>query len=108
MVFFQKSFRNSRYDHVTMMHEKIYFILVYTSPRLGLHSAKRVCIRSFSGPYFPTFGPHSRISERYEVSLRIQPECGKIWTRKTPNTDTVTHDSVTSRASYKGFNQLQF
>ena len=24
----------------------------------------------------------------YSVNLRIQSECGKIWTRKTPNTDT--------------------
>ena len=27
-------------------------------------------------------------TERYLVSLRIQCEYGKIWTRKTPNTDT--------------------
>ena len=32
----------------------------------------------FSGPYFPAF----------EVSLRIQSECGKMRTRKTTNTDT--------------------
>ena len=31
----------------------------------------------FSGPHFPSFG----------VSLRIQSECGKIRTRKTPNKD---------------------
>ena len=31
-----------------------------------------------SGPYFPAFGLNT---ERYEVSLRIQSECGKIWTR---------------------------
>ena len=33
----------------------------------------------FSGPYFPAFG---LITERYEVSLRIQSECRKIQTRK--------------------------
>ena len=33
----------------------------------------------FSGPYFPAFGLNT---ERYEVSLRIQSECGKIRTRK--------------------------
>ena len=33
----------------------------------------------FSGPCFPAFGLNE---ERYSVSLRIQSECGKIWTRK--------------------------
>ena len=46
---------------------------------------KSVQIRSFSGPYFPTFGLNS---ERYGVSLRIQSECGKMRKRITPNTDT--------------------
>ena len=32
-----------------------------------------------SGPYFPVFGLNT---ERYGVSLRIQSECWKIWTRK--------------------------
>ena len=49
-----------------------------------LHCVKSVLIRSFSGLYFPAFG---LITERYGVSLRIQSECGKIRTRKTPNTD---------------------
>ena len=34
---------------------------------------KSVRIRSFSAPYFPAFG------------LKIQPECGKIRTRKIMN-----------------------
>ena len=34
---------------------------------------------------FPAFGLNT---ERYGVSLRIQSECGKIWARITPNTDT--------------------
>ena len=42
-------------------------------------------IRSFSGPYFPTFGLNTK---RYGVSLHIQYECGKLRTRKTPNADT--------------------
>ena len=45
---------------------------------------KSVRIWSYSGPYFPTFGLNT---ERYSISLRIQSECGKIKTRKTPNTD---------------------
>ena len=49
------------------------------------HCVKSVCIRSYSGPYFPAYGPNT---ERYGVSLRIHSECGKIWTRITPNTDT--------------------
>ena len=45
---------------------------------------KSVRIRRFSGPYSPAFGLNT---ERYSVSLRIKSECGKIRTRKTPNTD---------------------
>ena len=46
---------------------------------------KSVHIWSFSDPYFPAFGLNT---ERYSVFLRLQSECGKIRTRKTPNTDT--------------------
>ena len=54
--------------------------------KLVIHARclKNVRIRSFSGPYFPTLELNR---EKYSVSLRIQPECGKIRTRKTPNTD---------------------
>ena len=52
---------------------------------LDIHCIQSARIRSFSGPYFPSFGPHT---ERYEVSLCIQSECGKKRTRKSPNTDT--------------------
>ena len=48
------------------------------------HCVKSVLIRSFSGPLFPAFGLNT---ERYSASLLILPECGKIRTRKTPNTD---------------------
>ena len=50
------------------------------------HCVKSVRIWSYSGPYFPAFRLNT---ERYEVSLRIQFECGKIWTRITPYTDTL-------------------
>ena len=43
------------------------------------------CIRSFSGPYFPSFRMNT---ERYGISLRIQKKCEKIRTRKNPNTNT--------------------
>ena len=49
------------------------------------HCVKSVGIRSFSGPYFPAFGLNL---ERYGVSVHIQAECWKIWTRKSPNTDS--------------------
>ena len=49
------------------------------------HCVKSVRIRSFSGLYFPTFGLNT---DRCSVSLRIQSECVKGLTRKTPNTDT--------------------
>ena len=48
-------------------------------------SVKIVRIRSYSGPYFPAFGLNT---ERCGVSLRIQSECGKMGTRRSPNTDT--------------------
>ena len=49
------------------------------------HCVKSVHIRSYSGPYLPTFELNS---ERYRVSLCIQSECRKIRTRRTPNRDT--------------------
>ena len=40
-------------------------------------------------PYSELFwSAFSRIRTEYSVSLRIQSECGKIWTRISPNTDT--------------------
>ena len=51
------------------------------------HCAKSVHIWSYScsGPHFPAFRLNT---ERYRVPLRIQSECGKMWTRITSNTDT--------------------
>ena len=50
-----------------------------------LQCVKSVRIRSYSGPYFPTFGLNM---ERFRVFLCIQSECEKMRTRITPNTDT--------------------
>ena len=50
---------------------------------------KSVRFQSFPGLYFHKFGLNTEI---YSVNLRIPSECGKIRTRKTPNTDT--YDAV--------------
>ena len=42
-----------------------------------IHCMESVSIKSFSGPYFPTFGLS------IWVSLRKQSECREIWNRKT-------------------------
>ena len=52
---------------------------------------KSVSILSFSGPDFPLVGLNIKI---YFVNLRIQSECGKIRTRKTPNRDTFLHSDL--------------
>ena len=62
----------------------------------NLHCVKSVRIRSFFGPYFPA----------YSVSLRIQSECGKTRTRKTPNTNTfhavfLSDSGTRSRSSHR-------
>ena len=49
------------------------------------HCVESVCIRSYSGPYFLTFGLNT---ERYFVFCCIQSKCRKIQTRITPNTET--------------------
>ena len=49
------------------------------------HCLKSVRYRSFCGSYFPAVRLNT---QRYGVPLRAQSECGKIRTRKTPNTDT--------------------
>ena len=48
----------------------------------SFHCVKSALIRSFSGPYFCAIGLKT------ERHVHIQSECGKIWTRKTPNTNT--------------------
>ena len=65
---------------------KVCFCTVFgKSGSCDLYCVKSLRIRSFSCLYFPAFGLNT---ERYGVSLRIQSECGKIWTRKNRNTDT--------------------
>ena len=39
--------------------------------------------------HFPAFGLNT---ERYGVSIRIRSECGKMWTRTTPNTEILQAD----------------
>ena len=50
----------------------------------AVHCVKSVCIRSFSGPYFPTFGLNT---ERYRI-FPIQSEREKILTGEAPDTNT--------------------
>ena len=47
---------------------------ILRTPILKSHWLKSVSIRSYSGAHFLAFGLNT---ERYEVSLPIQPECGK-------------------------------
>ena len=49
------------------------------------HCLKSIRTWSFSGLYFPAFGLNTEI---YFVNLGIQSEFRKIWTTKTPSTDT--------------------
>ena len=68
-------------------------ILQNTHKDPRVHWVKIVRIWSFSGPHFLTFRLNT---ERYGVSLHIQSQCGKTWTRKTPNMNTfhaVVNDS---------------
>ena len=57
----------------------------------GYHCVESVHIQSYSGPHIPAFALNT---ERYGVSLRIQSECGKMWTRKTPNTALFTQCTI--------------
>ena len=66
-----ENFKNSKDS--TLCHKVQY----YEYNMDNIHSMKSVDIWSFSGPYFPAFGLNT---ERYSASVRIQSECGKIWT----------------------------
>ena len=72
------------FEHLFNMWKHVHFHSVFHVLFIH-HCIKSVRIRSYSGPYFPAFG---LTTERYEVSLHIQFECWKMWTRITPNTDT--------------------
>ena len=68
---------------------------------MNLHYVKSVRICIYSGPHFSAFGLNM---ERYEVSLCIQSECGKMHTRITPNADTfytVYNSHKEHKSSYK-------
>ena len=58
---------------------------------------KIVRIWSYSGPHFPAFRLNT---ERYEVSLLIQSEYGKMRTRTTPNTDTFQAVTIFDRRNF--------
>ena len=53
---------------------------------LSKYCVKSVRVGSFTDSYFRTFEPNTEISR---VNLRIHSECGKIWTREIPITDTL-------------------
>ena len=59
-------------------------IVWFASVLAEKHSMKSVQSWSFSGPLFPAFRLNTDI---YKVNFRIQYVCGKIQTRKTPNSD---------------------
>ena len=57
--------------------EKCSMLKIKTPERLPKIYSK-LTIQTKTTPHFPTFGLNT---ERHEVSLRIQPESGKIWRR---------------------------
>ena len=82
-------------------------ILITERDKLN-HCLKSVRIRSFSDPFFPASGLNKK---RFGASLRIQAECGKIRTRKTPNTDifhAVNLKVKRKRSSFFFFLRLPF
>ena len=62
--------------------EKYWFSLYGCNFLFNIYCMKSVRMRSFISPYFPVCGMNT---ERYEVFMCIQSECGKIRTRKIPN-----------------------
>ena len=69
-----------------LCHKCFITVLTYLTPMSHLfHCVKSVCIWSYSGLYFPALGMNTK---RYSIFLGIQSECGKIWTRITPNKAT--------------------
>ena len=68
------------------IEEEIFEQTVSGTPNIiyDSHCVKGVRIWSYSGQFFPAFELNTK---RHGVSLRIQSECGKMWTRVTPNTD---------------------
>ena len=62
----------------TSQPQNVFYLLLF-------HCGKSVRIWSFFDSYFPAFGLNAK---RCFIPLRIQWDCGKIRTRRTPNTDT--------------------
>ena len=58
-------------------------------------------MQSFSGLYFPALELNTEICS---ANHRIQSECGKIWTRKTPNIDAFY--AVSSNSKTVSFRQF--
>ena len=73
--------------------------MIYNQFPDHIHCMKKVLIRSFSGLYFPAFELNT------ERSLHIQSECGKIRTRKTPNTHTFHAEIKINQLIYLPFSQ---
>ena len=78
---------------ISSVQFKVGFILY--SIQCENHCVKSVRMRYFSGPYFPALGLNT---EKY-----FRSECGKILTRKTPNTDTF--HAVNSRLYRRGLSE---
>ena len=76
------SFSTKKVTSLTILAKKLhyeYFAGTSTAWKMSV-------LRVFLVRVFPHLDWIRRDTERY--SLRFQSECGKIWTRKTPNTDT--------------------
>ena len=96
-IFFKPSSFQSVFSSYLFIQRRIYPLIINLFKQK--HCVKSVRIRSYPGPYFPTFGLNA---ERHGVSLCIQSECGKIQTWITPNTDTfyVVKESDNSTIGY--------
>ena len=55
-------------SQISFRREFWYLVYIFHHFNFILHCVKSVCIRSYSGPYFPAFRLNT---ERYSVSLRI-------------------------------------
>ena len=95
ILFTQCRYRGNLTTSMSRMKRLLVIILSESTFFLSeLHCVKIVRIRSYSGPQIlQEYRKYPRISvpqiiDRYSVSLRIQSEYGKIWTRIIPNVDT--------------------
>ena len=85
----KKNLKGKNGIYLTANVQNIYNLIGCEEYNIGrivlLHCIKSVRFCCFSGPYFPEIGLNT---ERYSVSLGIQSEFERIWTRKTLNTGT--------------------